>query len=122
MHRQAIIVDGDRLGWRRGLTSKIVGWTDLDDVEAATGRRCRRPITKDRKVDVILWTSVAAGCRASTPSCCAGSCRPTCGEQLDDRAGSSEPLHPFIVPFSALSDDGRTVIGDLLAARGLLPS
>jgi hypothetical protein len=40
----------------------------------------------------------------------------------DAAASSSEPLHPFIVPFSALSDDGRTVIGDLLAARGLLAS
>lgn len=121
MHRQAIMVDGDRLGWRRGLTSKIVGWTDLADVEGATRARLSTTVTKDRKVDTILWTR-RGGLQGFNAILLRRQLPADLRRQLDDAAGSSEPLHPFIVPFSALSDEGRTVIGDLLAARGLLPS
>ena len=119
MHRQAIIVDGDRLGWRRGLTSKIVGWTDLADVEGATRAKLSTTITKDRKVDTILWTR-RGGLQGFNAVLLRRQLPEDVRRQLDAAAGSTEPLNPFIVPFSALSDDGRTVIGDLLTDRGLL--
>ena len=119
MHRQAIVVDGNRLGWRRGLTSKIVGWTDLADVEGATKAKVSTTVTKDRKVDTILWTR-RGGLQGFNAVLLRRQLPADLRRQLDTSAGSTEPLHPFIVPFSALSDEGRTVIGDLLAARGLL--
>jgi hypothetical protein len=119
MHRQAIVVDGNRLGWRRGLTSKIVGWTDLADVEGATKAKVSTTVTKDRKVDTILWTR-RGGLQGFNAVLLRRQLPADLRRQLDDAAGSTEPLHPFIVPFSALSDEGRTVIGDLLATRGLL--
>jgi hypothetical protein len=119
MHRQAIVIEGDRLGWRRGLTSKIVGWTDLADVEGATRARVSTTVTKDRKVDTILWTR-RGGLQGFNAVLLRRQLPADLRRQLDAAAGSTEPLHPFIVPFSALSDDGRVAIGDLLATRGLL--
>ena len=57
LRRQAILVDGDRFGWRRGLTNKVIGWTDLDDVEVATTAQLSTSITR-KHPDVILWTRV----------------------------------------------------------------
>jgi len=39
--------------------------------------------------------------------------------RFDARSANSERLNPFIVPFSALPEHGRTTISELLAARGL---
>ena len=70
-------------------------------------------------VDTILWTR-RGGLQGFNAVLLRRQLPADLRRQLDDAAGSTEPLHPFIVPFSALSDEGRTVIGDLLAARGLL--
>ena len=119
MRRQAIIVDGERLGWRRGLSSKISGWTDLAAVEAATVAKLSTSITRKRP-DVILWTRTG-GLQGANAVLLRPQLPADLRRQLDARAASSEPLNPFIVPFSALPEQGRTAISDLLAARGLLP-
>ena len=120
MRRQAIIVDGDRLG--------LAARADVEDQSAGptstTSRRRRSPRCRRRSPASGPTSSCGpapAGCRASTPSCSARSCRPTCAGNSMHRAGSTEPLNPFIVPFSALPEHGRTAIRELLAARGLLP-
>ncbi len=120
LRRQAIILDGDRLGWRRGLTSSVTGWTDLDDVEAATVAKVSTSI-KRKRPDVILWTRVGwfRGVNAVL-------LRPQLGsdvrQALDQRAGSTDRLNPFIVPLSAVRDDDRTALLALLDSRGLLPA
>jgi hypothetical protein len=119
LRRQAILVDGDRFGWRRGLTNKVIGWTDLDDVEVATTAQLSTSITR-KHPDVILWTRVG-GLRGGNAILLRRQLPGEVRERLDARSASAEPLHPFIVPFSALGDDGREAIATSLEARGLLP-
>lgn len=119
LRRQAILVDGDRFGWRRGLSSKVIGWTDLDDVEVATTAQLSTSITRQHP-DVILWTRVG-GLRGGNAILLRRQLPEEVRRRLDERATSTEPLHPFIVPFSALGDDGREAISTALEARGLLP-
>jgi len=120
LRRQAIIVDGDRLGWRRGLSAEVRGWTDLRDVEAATVAKASSSISRKR-TDVILWTRVG-GMRGVD----AILLRPQLSEEfrtrLDVRSGRSEPLHPFLVPFTAMRADGRAALTALLGTYGLMPS
>jgi hypothetical protein len=120
MRRQAILLDGDRLGWRRGLTSSITGWTDLDDVEAATVAKVSTSIKKKRP-DVILWSRVG-GLRGVNAVLLRSQLGKDVRTMLDQRAGSTEPLHPFIVPLSAVSAADRTALLALLDSRGLLPA
>ncbi len=115
MHRQAIMVDGDRLGWRRGLTSKIVGWTDLADVEGATRARLSTTVTKDRKVDTILWTASrrAPGLqRRPAPPAAAG--RPaTATRRRRRKQRAAAPVHRAV-----LGAVRRRPHGDRRSARG----
>jgi hypothetical protein len=120
LRRQAILLDGDRLGWRRGLTSKVTGWTDLDDVEAATVAKVSTSI-KRKRPDVILWTRVG-GLRGVNAILLRPQLTNDVRRSLDQRAGSTDPLHPFIVPLSAVRPDDRTALLALLDSRGLLPS
>ena len=119
LRRQAILVDGDRFGWRRGLSNKVIGWTDLDDVEVATTAQLSTSITR-KHPDVILWTRVG-GLRGGNAILLRRQLPDEVRQRLDARSTSAEPLHPFIVPFSALGDDGREAIATSLQARGLLP-
>ena len=119
LRRQAILVDGDRFGWRRGLTNKVIGWTDLADVEVATTAQLSTSITR-RHPDVILWTRVG-GLRGANAILLRRQLPGDVRRRLDAASASAEPLHPFIVPFSALRDDDRDAIATSLAARGLLP-
>ncbi len=119
LRRQAVVVDGQRLGWRRGLTAEIRGWTDLADVEGLTVAKASTSISLER-TDVILWTRVG-GMRGID----AVLLRPQLGadarRQLDASAGSDEQLHPFLVPFTAMRPGDREVLAALLRTRGLLP-
>lgn len=120
LRRQAILVDGDRLGWRRGLTSSVTGWTDLADVEVATVAIVSTSI-KRKRPDVILWSRVG-GLRGVNAVLLRSQLAKDVRAMLDQRAGSTEPLRPFIVPLSALGDDDRAALVRLLDARGLLPA
>jgi len=120
LRRQAILVDGDRVGWRGGLTSSVTGWTDLDDVEAATVAKVSTSINKKRP-DVILWTRVG-GLRGVNAVLLRPQLTKDVREMLDLRAGSSETLHPFIVPLSAVREADRAALLSLLDSRGLLPA
>ena len=109
LRRQAIIVDGQRLGYRRGPMGKVSGWTDLADVEAATLAKLSTSVRSGHR-DVILWTRVggldglsAALLRAQAPP------NMTSGQQL----------HPFLLPLSALGDRDRSRIDSMLADHGL---
>jgi len=120
VRRQAIIVDGTRFGWRGGLTGKVVGWTDLDDVELASTARVSSSITR-KHPDVILWTRSGGliGLRALLLDL-------QFPPQMRTGKGTSGPsgveLQPFIVPFSAFSDDHRDTVRAMLDQRGLLPA
>ena len=117
LRRQAIIVDGQRLGYRRGPMGKVSGWTDLADVEAATLAKLSTSVRSGHR-DVILWTRVggldglsAALLRAQAPAL---------GRESLGR-GTSGRLHPFLVPMSALRDHDRITIHSLLSERGVMP-
>jgi hypothetical protein len=110
LRRQAIIVDGQRLGYRRGPMGRVSGWTDLADVEAATLAKMSTSVRSGHR-DVILWTRVggvgglsAALLRAQAPKSV---------KHLDD------VLHPFLLPLSALGEVDRSLIESILAAHGL---
>lgn len=119
LRRQAIIVDGSRLGWRGGPTGRIAGWTDLADVEVASVAHVSSTINRAH-VDVILWTPVGGltGIRAvllqrQFPA----SLRSAPGPH----GPSGAELHPFIVPFTAFGDADRATMRQMLDERGLLP-
>ena len=121
VRRQAIIVDGTRFGWRGGLTGKVVGWTDLDDVELASTARVSSSITRKHPgrdpVDEIGWPHRAAG------ACCWTSSSPRrCGPGRGRPVPAAWNCNPFIVPFSAFSDDHRDTVRAMLGQRGLLPA
>lgn len=120
LRRQAILVDSDRLGWRRGLTSSVTGWTDLNDVEAATVAKVSASI-KRKRPDLILWTRVG-GLRGVNAVLLRPQLAKDVREMLDSRAGGTETLHPFIVPLSAVREADRTALLCLLDSRGLLPA
>jgi len=120
LRRQAVILDGDRLGWRRGLTAKVTGWTDLDDVEAATVAKVSSSI-KRKRPDVILWTRVG-GLRGVNAVLLRPQLSGEVRQTLDQRAGSTDRLNPFIVPLSAVREDDRAALLALLDSRGLLPA
>lgn len=119
VRRQAIILDGARLGWRGGLTGSVVGWTDLADVEVASVAHLSSSITR-RHPDVILWTRIGGltGLRSAL-------LRRQFPAALRTGRGTQGPsgttLAPFIVPFSALRDDDRATMHALLDRYGLLP-
>lgn len=120
LRRQAIIVDGARLGWRGGLTGKVVGWTDLADVEMASTAQLSSSISR-RHPDVILWTRTGGltGLRAVLLRMQRPASAPSEGTtHAVDRAG----LRPFSVPLSAFGDTDRATMRTLLDQRGLLPS
>lgn len=113
LRRQAVVLDGDRVGWRGGPTGRVVGWTALDDVHAVSVARMSSTLTRTHP-DVILWAKAGGlrGVRALL-------LRPQMPRQLA-ADGHRPPLHPFIVPFSALSDGDRATMHTLLAERGLI--
>lgn len=119
LRRQAVVVDGDRLGWRRGLTDRITGWTRLSDVVAVTGSKVSSSISL-RERDVVLWTpegglgGVGGWLARSQLS----------AEQrrtLDAAAGPGGRVRPFIVPYSALREPDREALAALLEQHGLRP-
>lgn len=112
LRRQAVVLDGDRVGWRGGPTGRVVGWTALDDVHAVSVARMSSTLTRANP-DVILWARAGGlrGVRALL-------LRPQMPGALA-ADGHRPPLHPFIVPFSALGDADRAAMHTLLASRGL---
>ena len=120
VRRQAIIVDGTRLGWRGGLTGKIVGWTDLDDVELASTARVSSSITRTHP-DLILWTS-AGGLTGLRAMLLDRQFPPQRRTGTGTRGPSGVELRPFIVPFSAFGEDDRATVRAMLDRRGLLPT
>jgi hypothetical protein len=120
LRRQAIILDGTRLGWRGGLTGKVVGWTDLDDVELASTARVSSSITRTHP-DVILWTR-SGGLHGLRSLLLDRQFPPQMRNGTGTRGPSGVELQPFIVPFSAFTDDHRATISALLDQRGLLPN
>lgn len=120
LRRQAIILDGSRLGWRGGLTGKVVGWTDLDDVELASTARVSSSITRQHP-DVILWTR-AGGLVGVRSVLLDRQFPPQMRTGSGTRGPSGIELQPFIVPFSAFADEHRAAISAMLDRRGLLPT
>lgn len=53
--RQALVVDGDRLGFRPGLTDHVAGWIDLASVEVASAAHLSSSFLSRRR-DLILWS------------------------------------------------------------------
>jgi len=120
LRRQAIIVDGDRLGWRRGFTNRISGWTRLSDVAAVTTSKLSSSIAWTRR-DVVLWTPEGGldgvGGWLARSQLSADQRR-----ALDETAGPLGGMRPFIVPYSALREDDRVALAALLDEHGLHPA
>jgi hypothetical protein len=110
LRRQAVVVDGDRLGYRHGPFGNVSGWTDLADVEMATVAKLSTSVPRAR-ADVILWTPV-------------GGLRGLSGVLLRWEAPSGiragGRLHPFLLPLSALRDADRATLDALLARHGIV--
>lgn len=119
LRRQAIILDGSRLGWRGGLTDKVVGWTDLDDVELASTARMSSSITR-KHPDVILWTT-SGGLTGVRSLLLDRQFPPQMRTGRGTRGASGVELQPFIVPFSAFAEEDRARVRAMLDERGLLP-
>lgn len=120
LRRQAIILDGDRLGWRGGLTGAVVGWTRLADVEASSTALMSSSITRQHP-DVILWAS--SGGLTGLRAILLNRQRPPQLRTGAAAEGSSRAeLRPFIVPFSAFRNDDRATMRTLLDKHGLLPA
>lgn len=120
LRRQAIILDGERLGWRGGLTGTIVGWTRLGDVEVSSTALMSSSITR-RHPDFILWAN--SGGLTGLRAILLNRQFPTQLRTGAAAKGSSHgALRPFIVPFSAFSDDDRATMRALLDQHGLLPA
>jgi hypothetical protein len=119
LRRQAVVTDVARIGWRRGLTGRVGSWTAFVDVEGVTTAKASTSISRKR-ADVILWTRTG-GMRGVD----AILLRPQLGadarRQLQERSGSDAPLHPFLVPFTAMKTDDREAVTARLRAHGLLP-
>jgi hypothetical protein len=120
VRRQAIIVDGSRFGWRGGLTGKVVGWTDLDDVELASTARLSSSITR-KHPDVILWAR-SGGLNGLRSLLLDRQFPPQMRTGKGTRGPSGVELQPFLVPFSAFGDDHRATVRAMLDQRGLLPA
>lgn len=120
LRRQAIILDGERLGWRGGLTGTVVGWTRLADVEVSSTALMSSSITR-RHPDVILWAHSGGltGLRAILLN---RQFPPQSRIEAAATGSSRGALRPFIVPFSAFSDDDRATMRALLDRHGLLPA
>jgi hypothetical protein len=112
LRRQAIIIDGQRLGYRRGPTGKVSGWTDLADVETVTFARLSTSIHRGHR-DVILWTRVG-GLRGINAALLRAQARKSAGE-------GEKVLHPFVLPRSALGEADRTRIDSMLASHQASP-
>jgi hypothetical protein len=113
LRRQAIIVDGHRLGYRRGPMGKVSGWTDLSDVETATFAKLSTSVRRGHR-DVILWSRVG-GLRGLSAALLRAPATGPKGNTFDD------DLHPFLLPLSALDDTDRSVVLALLDRKGLMP-
>jgi hypothetical protein len=116
LRRQAVIVDGQRLGYRRGPAGKVTGWTDLADVETATFAKLSTTVRSDHR-DVILWTRVG-GLRGMS----AALLRAQRAAAVHQTGSDDENLHPLLLPLSALDDTGRCALLTLLEQRGLTPT
>lgn len=117
MGRQALVVDGSRLGWRRGLTDRVSGWTELSDVELVTASKLNTAPSL-RRTDVVLWTRTG-GMRGVDAVLLRWQLPSAARQELDARAGTDQPLHPFLVPVTALGDDDRELVAVLLEQHGL---
>ena len=120
LRRQAIVLDGTRFGWRGGLTGKVVGWTDLDDVELASVARLSSSVTR-RHPDVILWTR-SGGLTGIRSLLLDRQFPPQMRTGRGTHGPSGVELQPFIVPFSAFADEHRATVRAMLDERGLLPT
>ncbi len=120
VRRQAIIVDGSRFGWRGGLTGKVVGWTDLDDVELASTARLSSSITR-KHPDVILWTR-SGGLNGLRSLLLDRQFPRRCGPARAHVVPAAWSCSPSSCPSSAFGDDHRATVRAMLDQRGLLPA
>jgi hypothetical protein len=110
LRRQAIVVDGDRLGYRNSPMGNVSGWTDLANVESATVAKLATSVRRTRP-DMILWTPV-------------GGLQGVSALMLRSQAPSSRTagvrLNPFLLPFSSLCDIDRATLDALLSRHGIV--
>ncbi len=115
LRRQAIIVTGQRLGYRRGPSGKVTGWTDLADVEVVTSAKLSTSARRGHR-DVILWTRIGGldGLGAALLRAQSGPVRARDG--VDDAE-----LRPFLLPMSAVGEFGRDTLVAMLEQHRLVP-
>lgn len=112
LRRQAVVVDGRRLGWRSGLRMRASGWTDLADVRLVTNALSTISPRSGRR-DLILWAR-EGGQRGLG----AALMRRQMPKELR-RQKSTRALRPFHLPMSSLDDDGVRDLTALLRTAGL---
>jgi hypothetical protein len=116
-NHRAVLIDGTRVGWVHGLTSRAKHWADLDDlvsVSTIVGKRdvqWRLGNLAAPKKTVILWTNAGGMPARRVANLYRHNNRDLHNEM---RAKLAEGLHPFYVDMFDLGSDRAAVFETIL--------